>query len=441
MGSRLGPYRLLRLLGHGGMGSVFLARREDPYHQEVAIKLMRRDAWRCRDDLGRRLLRERQILARLEHPYIARLYDGGSTDKDHPYLVMERIEGWPIDHFCDDRRWTIRQRLELFQKVLQAVAYAHRHDLVHCDLKPSNILITAEGVPKLLDFGIAKGLRPDTAVTGVTQTGYRPATPGYASPEQVLGGTISPATDVYALGVLLYKLLGGDLPGRTANPTAPGPELPDLRQEPAPPSRRMHPADETIPRLIATRRRTDPRQLARELRGDLDAITLKALSYEPSGRYPTAEALADDIRRYLEGRSVNVRRERFASGAWHRVLSSPESGRYREPILWATTFTALILAMLGLFYTPAECLTSSQIGDATPVATPADDESSSVPEVILSSEAAVPGISCHPLIHGVLLDPMLSTSRAPEPATLSLVPEPWRGRKITALIRVKRIAN
>ena len=354
-GARLGPYRLLRPLGHGGMGSVYLARREDDYQQKVAIKLLRRGV--VGETARRQLRKERQILARLEHPNIARLYDGGTTAEGLPYLVMERVEGLPIDRFCDRHRPSIRRRLELFCEVCSAAAYPHRRRLVHCDLKPSNILITAAGTPKLLDFGIAKLLRyGDCDVeTTLTWDGHRPVTPDYASPEQVSGQPITPASDVYSLGVLLYQLLCGSLPYRvTCSDRLEGdPGPPD--DPPERPSRRLlaplaSQRSDFDPDEVCRRRGTTPQELARRLRGDLDAIAIKALRRDPADRYPTVEELERDIRRHLEVRPVSARRELWRYRALRllqRLVLPPDVGRRHERLFWAATLIA-VMASLAL---------------------------------------------------------------------------------------------
>ncbi|MEM7354571.1 MAG: protein kinase, partial [Acidobacteriota bacterium] len=211
-GTALGRYRILRPLGQGGMATVYLAVREQDYQQQVAVKVFAHG--RQRRDLVRRFEHERQILASLEHPSIARLLDGGSTPEGLPYLVMERVEGVPIDLYCDRRDLDLDARIDLFRRLAEAVHYAHQRLVVHRDLKPSNILVTASGTPKLLDFGIAKLVAPDALGEDafVTADGQRLMTPAYASPEQVRGDAITTASDVYSMGVLLYRLLTGRLP-------------------------------------------------------------------------------------------------------------------------------------------------------------------------------------------------------------------------------------
>lgn len=212
-GQRIGPYQLIRVIGRGGMGSVYLAARADEqYQKQVVVKLVKRGM--DTDEIIRRFRHERQILANLDHPNIARLLDGGTTEDERPYFVMEYIEGQPIDEYCDAHGLSIIDRLKLFRTVCSAVHYAHQNLVVHRDLKPSNILVTTDGMPKLLDFGVAKLLHaePDSQTLTATMMGLRPMTPEYASPEQVRGEPITTASDVYSLGVLLYKLLTGHRP-------------------------------------------------------------------------------------------------------------------------------------------------------------------------------------------------------------------------------------
>jgi tetratricopeptide (TPR) repeat protein len=292
-GVQMGPYRILREIGRGGMGAVYLAERADnQYQKRVAVKIL--PAWSARDErLVRRFVDERQILAALDHPDIARLFDGGVTPNGLPWFAMEYVDGVPIDRYCEERGLTIERRLELFGRVCAAVQYAHRNLVVHRDLKPANILVTADGGVKLLDFGIAKLLGGDAidAAASLTSTGERMLTPMYASPEQIRGDPISTLSDVYALGVLLHELLTGGYPYRltTREPHAVARAI--LEQEPERPS-------------VAA-----PPKLARRLRGDLDTIVLKAMEKDPGRRYGTAEQLEADVRRHLAGLPLTARPE------------------------------------------------------------------------------------------------------------------------------------
>jgi eukaryotic-like serine/threonine-protein kinase len=290
IGGRFGPYRIIKEIGRGGMGRVFLAERADEeYRQVVALKI----AHDARSAEGLRWFRdERQILATLQHPSIARLMDGGTTDEGVPYLVMENVQGVPIDEYCVANALSVRQRLELFTTICAAVDVAHRNLVVHRDLKPSNILVSA-GVPKLLDFGIAKLLEPsgNTAVAGTPSiTGPAMLTPEYASPEQLKREPITTATDVYALGVLLFRLLTNASPYRVRSYVPHELAAAICDQEPLRPSA-----------VAATR------PLRRQLAGDLDTIVLKALRKNPAERYSSAGALADDITRYLTGLPLAAR--------------------------------------------------------------------------------------------------------------------------------------
>ncbi len=280
IGERLGPYEITAVLGQGGMGVVYRAHRADEeYTKEVAIKVA--SFGLLTPELRQRFIRERQILANLDHPNIARLLDGGTTAEGVPFVVMEFIAGQPIDEYCAKHGLGRRAVLMLMIEVARAVDYAHRHLVVHRDLKPDNILITEEGDPKLLDFGIAKALDPEASgLDGVkTMDAARLLTPDYASPEQVRGGAITTATDVYQLGVLLYLLLVGKRPFAVA--AASMGELERMICE-SPPSK---------PNLGA----------------DLDRIVLQALEKDPRRRYSSAEALAEDLERYLGGCPVRAR--------------------------------------------------------------------------------------------------------------------------------------
>jgi tetratricopeptide (TPR) repeat protein len=268
----IGPYRVVRQLGHGGMGTVFLASRDDAeFEQRVAIKLVRRGAGG--ESLLQRFRQERQILAALEHPNIARLLDGGTTSGGVPYLVMEYVEGTPIDGYCRAHNLPIDARLRLFLQLCDAVQYAHRGLVIHRDIKPANVLVTADGVPKLLDFGIAK---LTSAQTDHTVT--RLMTPDYASPEQLAGKLVTTATDVYSLGLLLFELLTGKRPFENIVRTA----------------------DSEPPRASSV-------SGLRAIRGDLDRILLVALDPDPNCRYASVDKFADDVRRHLDGHPVSTR--------------------------------------------------------------------------------------------------------------------------------------
>jgi serine/threonine protein kinase len=306
---RLGPYRLLRRLGDGGMGTVYLARREDEhYERDVAIKVIRSGLQS--PEALHRFFAERQILARLEHPNIARLYDGGSTEDGRPYLVMELVEGVPVDDYCDEHQLSIDRRLDLFRRICAAVQYAHQNLLVHRDLKPANILVTATGEPKLLDFGIAKRLEPGSStLPNMTQTGLRMMTPTYASPEQVRGDAVATTSDVYALGVLLYELLAGRSPYRLVNGLPHEIERAICEQEPERPSAALLRMVEGAPSPdeIAQARGLRPHALQRRLRGDLDNIVLMALRKEPGRRYGSAAQLSRDLESHLQSLPVVAR--------------------------------------------------------------------------------------------------------------------------------------
>ncbi len=298
-GDRIGPYRIGRLLGQGGMGVVYLATRTDDFEQRVALKLV--DPGHRRAEILDRFFQERQILADLQHPNIARLLDGGTAGDASPYLAMEYVEGEPIDRYCTEHELTIGQRLEIFLKVCDAVHFAHRNLVVHRDLKPGNILVTPDGEPKLLDFGIAKILEPGSRRSEgwdlATMPGYHPMTPAYASPEQFAGRPITTVSDVYSLGVLLYQLISGQLPYRLQ-----GANLEEALHL-------VSVGDWPLP-SVAVRKDAGsshhPLEWARLLAGDLDSIVRQAMDPEPDHRYDSAARLADDIRRHLDGLPVTA---------------------------------------------------------------------------------------------------------------------------------------
>jgi serine/threonine protein kinase/tetratricopeptide (TPR) repeat protein len=318
IGRRIGAYQILREIGRGGMGAVYLAERADSeFRRRVAIKLIKRGM--DTDFILRRFRNERQILASLDHQYIARLLDGGTTDDGVPYFVMEYIEGLPIYRFCDERKLTISERLRLFRQVCDAVHYAHKHLVIHRDIKPSNILVTEEGVPKLLDFGIAKLLNPELAEITLdpTATAMRLMTPEYASPEQVQGQTVTPATDVYSLGVLLYELLTAHRPYRFFSRAPHEIARVICEEKPAHPSVVVTRPHDLLPAHLESKesgtleylywsRGATAESLRRELAGDLDNIVMKALRKEPERRYQSVEEMREDITRHLEGRPVSA---------------------------------------------------------------------------------------------------------------------------------------
>jgi len=323
LGTDVGPYRLVERIGEGGMGIVYRAERiDDEFSHEVAIKLVSRGF--LSEQVMRRFRTERQALANLNHPNIARFIDGGTTPDDVPYLVMEYIDGEPIDVYCDRCELSIDERLALFQTVCRAVHAAHQNLIVHRDLKPSNVHVATDGVPKLLDFGIAKILDAEDDVRGDehTATLARVLTPEFASPEQVRGGPITTVSDVYSLGVVLYGLLTGTGPYRLTSVRLDEIEREICDREPPRPSVSVRrgaavPAtsggdDTTASRCLAGRRRTTPKRLQRVLRGDIDNIVMMALRKESERRYASAEALADDIERYRTGRPVHARPDTVA---------------------------------------------------------------------------------------------------------------------------------
>lgn len=317
LGRRLGSYRIEREIGRGGMGAVYEASRADnEFNKRAAIKLVKRGM--DTDFILRRFRKERQILAALDHPHIAGLLDGGTTDDGLPYFVMEFIEGQPLYSYCDAHQLNITERLKLFRSICDAVHYAHQKQVVHRDIKPSNVLVTSQGVPKLLDFGIAKLLNPQLAgdiTHDPTATAMRLMTPEYASPEQVQGAPTTPSTDVYSLGVLLYELLTGHRPYRLVNRAPHEIARVICEESPAPPSVILTRAEDLLPSLYQGDDATTLKQLyvsrggtlemiRRALTGDLDNIVMQALRKEPEWRYQTAAELRDDITRYLEGRPV-----------------------------------------------------------------------------------------------------------------------------------------
>jgi serine/threonine protein kinase/TolB-like protein/Tfp pilus assembly protein PilF len=318
VGQRIGPYRTVRELGHGGMGTVYFAvRDDDAYRKDVAIKVVRMGM--DTEAIVRAFRTERQILATLDHANIARLLDGGTTDDGRPYFVMDYVEGLPLDEYCDTHRLSIPERLTLFMTVCAAVHYAHLHGVVHRDLKPANILVSPNGVPKLLDFGIAKVLNPDeSSVTTGILSAARPLTPAYASPEQIRGEQITPASDVYSLGVMLYELLTGHRPYAVEGHPRQQVERIICERQPEKPSTVISHSEEPLdgddsgrtavtPASVSEARADQPDKLRQRLAGDLDNVVLMALRKEAGRRYASVEQLSQDLRRHLQGLPVLAR--------------------------------------------------------------------------------------------------------------------------------------
>ncbi len=322
-GVRIGPYRLIRELGRGGMGTVYLAvRSDDAYQKRVAIKVLKRGM--DTEAIVRRFRNERQILASLEHPYIASLIDGGTTREGLPYFTMEYVEGQTIVEYREARQLDTTARLQLFRKICTAVQYAHQNLIIHRDIKPQNVLVAADGTPKLLDFGIAKLLNPELGgqTLAPTAAGQPLMTPEYASPEQVRGLAVTTATDVYSLGVLLYELLTGRRPYRIASRTPAEIERVVCHSEPVRPSTAVTQLEEATAdpdapteavtavahtTVVEPPRTGDTGRLRKRLAGDLDNIVLKALSKEPPQRYASVDQFSEDVRRHLEGLPVIAR--------------------------------------------------------------------------------------------------------------------------------------
>jgi len=350
VGRQFGPYRVLSKLGEGGMGSVWLAERVDGlFTRRVALKLVH-PALMGRV-MSERMAREREILASLNHPNIAQLFDAGFAQDGQPYLALEYVSGTPLTEYCDEHRLSVQERLRLFRQVLSAVQYAHAHLVIHRDLKPSNILVSEDGQVHLLDFGIAKLLiEGEAKETQLTQFGGRALTPDYAAPEQIAGMPITTAADVYALGVMLYELLTGERPYRLKRDSRGALEEAILETEPVAPSRL------SIGEAAAGRRGTSAKRLARALKGELETIISKALKKSPSERYATANAFGEDVARFLSGDAVLAQPDSLA----YRIRKF--AWRYRVAIA-AVSILILTLAA-GLAGTSYEAHLAAEQRDA-----------------------------------------------------------------------------
>lgn len=310
IGTQIGPYEIIREIARGGMGTVYLAVRADDFEKRVAVKLIKRGM--DSTAIHKSFVRERQILAGLEHPFIARILDGGTTDEGLPYFVMEYVKGLPITEFCDSHELDTTERLKLFRKVCEAVEYAHQHLIVHRDLKPSNILITEDGEPKLLDFGIAKLLDSENEGT-MTETDFRLLTPEYASPEQIRGEKINTSSDIYSAGVLLFELLTGERPYQIKSRNPAEIICAICEVEPSKPSE-VSTQETTKGKKITKNQkiRTEEQKIrTQQLKGDLDNIILKSLRKEPNQRYSSIEKFSEDIERHLSGLPVIARPATF----------------------------------------------------------------------------------------------------------------------------------
>jgi eukaryotic-like serine/threonine-protein kinase len=335
----IGPYQVIRKMGQGGMGAVYLGVRVDQeFRKHVAIKVIRTGL--DSDEVVARFRRERQILASLDHPNIAHLIDAGTTDDGLPYFVMEYVQGRPLTDYCDSHKLTLRERLELFRSVCSAVQQAHQNLVVHRDLKPANVLVTADGKAKLLDFGIAKLLNPDVYPGELppTATDMRVMTPDYASPEQVRGDPIATSSDVYSLGVILYELLAGRRPYQFTGSNQAEIFRIISEQEPRRPSTAITSDPGADTDRLSTLRGGTTERLQKELRGDLDNIVLMALRKEPQRRYASAEALSEDIRRYLDGHPVAA-----SKGTWS-YRAQKYVRRHKAAVAAAAVVAVLLIA-------------------------------------------------------------------------------------------------
>ena len=372
VGRRVGAYRIVQEIGRGGMGTVFLAKRADgQFEKQVAIKLLKRGT--DTDEIVRRFSAELQILAQLEHQCIARLLDAGTTEDGLPYFVMEYVAGVPITQFVRENHLSIQQRLELFLKVCAAVERAHRDHIVHRDIKPGNILVTSDGEPKLLDFGIAKLLEPGENTVEATATNQQRLTPTCASPEQARGERVTTASDIYALGALLYEMLTQRSPHQFST---------------------LRPSPEELARVVCEQEPIAPsdvvadRETQHQLKGDLDNIVLYAMRKEPERRYPSASEFAEDVTRYLNARPVSARPNTTVYRV-QRFLA-----RNRSVGLPLTFAAVVILAISGaLLYVGPKLRKTSEAPPAQQLVTPIGGKSIAVLPFDTFDDGKITGIS------------------------------------------------
>ncbi|HZU29339.1 MAG TPA: serine/threonine-protein kinase [Bryobacteraceae bacterium] len=357
VGKRIGAYEIVRQIGSGGMGSVYLAiRADDEFRKYVALKIVRSGF--SAGGLLSRFRRERQILAALDHPNICKLLDAGSTPEGDPWFLMDYVEGSPIDVYCDSHNLAIAERIALFRQVCGAVQYVHQNLVVHRDLKPTNILVTAEGSVKLLDFGIAKILKPEFRMTpiDVTRMDELIMTPAYASPEQLSGQPMTTASDIYSLGVLLYELLTGRRPYRPGLKSVRDLHRAICEDDTEKPSTAILRNEDSHAAAtvqdLSRKRRTSPEKLQRALQGELDNIVLKAMRKEPQRRYASAEQLSEDLRNYLEDRPVSAHEDSFGYRAGKFIR------RYRTMVAAAAIVAVSLIA--GILTTTAEARIANQ---------------------------------------------------------------------------------
>jgi serine/threonine protein kinase len=380
-GEMIGVYEILKEIGRGGMGAVYLAVRADhAFEKRVAIKLLKPGM--DTSEVLRHFHNERQILADFDHPNIARLLDGGTTKSGTPYFVMEYVEGRPLDLYCNAQRLTITERLQLFQQICSAVSYAHRHLVIHRDIKPSNVLVTSDGVPKLLDFGIAKLLQQDDQARS-TATGVRLMTPEYASPEQVFGHPVTTVSDVYSLGVLLYELVAGRLPYQfdSRSPIEIAHTLHDT--QPLPPSTmvdKVYSSDKTEREIVSKARNMSVDQLKRRLRGDLDNIILMAIRKEPERRYQSVEQFSEDIHLHLVRRPVIARKDTIA----YRLTKFAR----RNPISITVTAIAFLILFAGVITTTWQAQKAKAAQTRAEYASEFGDELRYIESLLLSTYTA-----------------------------------------------------